>query len=98
MTSADATRYEIRLAASAARKLETWPPNGLSLSAAAAVAEFLSGPLLDDPYRLGMPLRGKLAGLLSARRGAYRVVYSVDDDKGLVHVVRVDHRLDAYRA
>ena len=34
----------------------------------------------------------------SARRGAYRVIYRIDDDALAVHVVRIDHRADVYRA
>ena len=39
------------------------------------------GPLRDNPYRVGKPLRPPMAGQYSARRGAYRVRYRVDDDK-----------------
>ncbi len=40
---------------------------------AAAVAEFVTGPLADNPARLSKPLFGELTGLCSARRGDYRV-------------------------
>jgi mRNA interferase RelE/StbE len=33
----------------------------------------------------------------SARRGAYRVVYRIDEPARTVHVVRIDHRADVYR-
>jgi mRNA-degrading endonuclease RelE of RelBE toxin-antitoxin system len=36
--------------------------------------EFMIGPLCDKPRRVGHPLQRELAGLWSARRGAYRVV------------------------
>lgn len=39
----------------------------------------------------------KLAGLLSARRGPYRVVYEIDEEQRTVNVLRVDHRTDGYR-
>jgi mRNA-degrading endonuclease RelE of RelBE toxin-antitoxin system len=64
---------------------------------AAAVTEFLTGPLLDNPQRLGKPLVGELLGYYSARRGAYRIVYRIDDGTRVVHVVRIDHRADIYR-
>ena len=38
----------------------------------AAVVEFLTGALVDNPHRVGKPLRGDLAGIHSARRDAYR--------------------------
>jgi mRNA-degrading endonuclease RelE of RelBE toxin-antitoxin system len=88
--------YSLSLAPSARRALVEGPPKGLPLAVAAAVAEFLTGPLLDNPQRLGKPLVGKLSTYRSARRGAYRVVYRIDDLALLVHVVRIDHRADVY--
>ena len=64
--------------------------------AAAAVVEFITGPLLENPQRVGKALGLELAGYYSARRGAYRVVYRIEDDK-IVRVVRIDHRADVYR-
>lgn len=68
-------------------------PDGL----AAAVAEFMCGPLLDEPERVGKPLQRELAGYFSARRGAYRVICRLDRAEGLVVVVRVEHRSAVYR-
>lgn len=64
---------------------------------AAAVVEFMLGPLLDDPPRVGKPLRHELTGYWSARRGSYRVVYRIDDERREVRVVRIEHRSDVYR-
>jgi mRNA-degrading endonuclease RelE of RelBE toxin-antitoxin system len=64
---------------------------------ASAVVEFMLGPLSENPRRVGHPLRRELTGLWSARRGAYRVVYEIDDDRHVVSVLRVDHRADVYR-
>lgn len=47
--------------------------------------------------RLGGRLQRELAGLHSARRGAYQVVYEIDEDKHAVIVLRIDHRSRAYR-
>jgi mRNA-degrading endonuclease RelE of RelBE toxin-antitoxin system len=33
----------------------------------------------------------------SARRGAYRVIYRIDDEARAVHVVRIEHRANVYR-
>ncbi|WP_245887795.1 type II toxin-antitoxin system RelE family toxin [Geodermatophilus tzadiensis] len=49
-----------------------------------------------DPHRVGKPLRFDLEGHWSARRGQYRVVYSIHDDEVLVRVVRISHRADVY--
>jgi mRNA-degrading endonuclease RelE of RelBE toxin-antitoxin system len=35
--------------------------------------------------------------MYSAREGAFRVLYEIDDQLGLVTVLRVDHRADVYR-
>jgi mRNA-degrading endonuclease RelE of RelBE toxin-antitoxin system len=45
---------------------------------AAAVWQFVSGPLLDNPHRVGKGLRYELEGYYSARRGQYRVIYRID--------------------
>jgi len=89
--------YTLSLASSARRVLVEPPPRGLPLAVAAAVTEFLTGPLLDNPYRVGKPLTHELRGYHSARRGAYRVIYRIDESERTVHVVRIDHRADVYR-
>ena len=84
--------FELRVAPSAARSLERLPE-----AVAAAVVEFLTGPLLAEPKRVGKPLVRQLAGYWSARRGAYRVVYAIDLEARPVLVVRIEHRADVYR-
>ena len=69
----------------------------LPVSVAAAMWDFLTGPLAENPRRLGKPLPGHLAGYHSARRGSYRVVYGSTDDPGVITVVRIDHRRDVCR-
>ncbi len=80
------------MAAAAERQLGRLPER-----VAAAVVEFVTGPLLENPHRVGHPLQRKLAGLWSARRGAYRVVFEIDDEQRAVVVLRIDHRADVYR-
>jgi len=82
--------YELRLAPSAERGLARLPE-----FAAAAIVEFVTVPLLEDPLSLGRPLTFELEDYRAARRGAYRVVYRVEEDA--VRVVRIDHRADVYR-
>jgi mRNA-degrading endonuclease RelE of RelBE toxin-antitoxin system len=67
------------------------------LAVAAAVTEFLTGPLLDNPHRVGKRLTRELSGYHSVRRGAYRVIYRIDETDRIVHVVRIDHGADVYR-
>lgn len=64
---------------------------------ASAIVEFIVGPLLESPERVGKPLQRELAGYWSARRGAYRVIYRIDAEEGAIRVVRIDHRSDVYR-
>jgi mRNA-degrading endonuclease RelE of RelBE toxin-antitoxin system len=64
---------------------------------AVAIVEFLVGPLLEDPKRVGRSLQRELAGYRSARRGAYRIIYRVIDEGSVVRVVRIEHRADVYR-
>jgi len=64
---------------------------------AAAAYEFITGPLLADPHRVGKRLRPPLEDRHSARRGTYRVIYRIDDGSRTVTVVDVAHRRDAYR-
>ena len=90
--------YALSLASSARRVLVEGPPRGLPLAVAAAITEFLTGPLLDNPHRVGKRLTRELSGYHSARRGAYRVIYRIDETERIVHVVRIDHRADVCRA
>jgi mRNA interferase RelE/StbE len=64
---------------------------------AAAAYEFMIGPLLTEPHRVGKRLLPPLDDRMSARRGTYRIIYRVDDDERVVTVVDVAHRKDAYR-
>ena len=84
--------WTLRVAGSAERQ-----PARLLDRMAAAVVEFLVGPLVENPRRVGHPLQRELAGLWSARRGAYRVVYEIDDDDKIIDVLRIEHRSDVYR-
>lgn len=84
--------WELRLAASA-----EWHLGRLPERVAAAVVEFMIGSLCENPRRFGHPLQRELAGLWSARRGAYRVVYEIDDGEHQITVLRIDHRSDVYR-
>lgn len=65
---------------------------------AAAAYEFITGPLLAQPYRVGKRLLPPLDDRFSARRGTYRIIYRVDDAARTVTVVDVDHRGDVYRS
>ena len=84
--------YTVRFTATARRDLHKLPPRVLS-----AVVEFAFGDLSREPRRVGKPLRRELAGVFSARRGPYRVLYRIAADTSTVSILRVDHRADVYR-
>ena len=87
-------RYRLRIARPAARALTELLPE----TVAAAAYEFITGPLLDDPHRVGKPLGPPLEPAWSARRGTYRILYQVNDAQHIVEVTAVRHRSDAYRS
>jgi mRNA-degrading endonuclease RelE of RelBE toxin-antitoxin system len=85
--------YELLVTPPAARALSQRLPEPV----AAAVIEFLTNTLIREPRRVGKPLRGELAGIWSARRGTYRILYRITEDPREVIVLRIEHRRDAYR-
>jgi mRNA interferase RelE/StbE len=87
-------RYRLEIAGPASRALAQSLPEKV----AAAAYAFISGPLLDNPRRVGKPLEAPLAPAWSARRGAYRILYLIDDDARIVKVTAVRHRSDAYKS
>ena len=89
----EAADYELVVARSAARAIAEELPEQV----AAAVLDLITGDLLAAPRRVGKPLRRELEGSWVARRGTFRVVYEIDDEKNEVVVLRVDHRSDIYR-
>ena len=84
--------WTLQVAPSAERTLGRLPAG-----VAAAIVEFMVGPLLDAPELVGRPLQRELEGYRSARRGAYRVISQADDACRSVRVVRIEHRADVYR-
>lgn len=84
--------YRILLSPRARRALEVELPEVV----AAACAEFVFGPLAENPHRVGKALRDDLAGRYAARRGDFRVIYEIHDDVVTVRVIDVRHRRDAY--
>ena len=69
----------------------------LPAKAASAIVEFIDGPLRENPLRLGKELRGEFAGLRSARRGDYRIIYRSKIPDRTIELVHIAHRRDAYR-
>ena len=89
----DADSYELVVTPPAARAIAEQLPEAV----ATAVIEFLTTTLIHQPRRVGKPLRQELAGVWSARRGTYRILYRIRDETREVVVLRVEHRSDVYR-
>jgi mRNA interferase RelE/StbE len=89
----DRDRYELRIAPTARRQLAERLPE----SVAFAAYEFIIGPLLDNPERVGKRLGPPLEDRHSARRGTYRILYRIDHQHHRVEVLGVYARSDAYR-
>ncbi len=88
-----AGRYELIVAPTARRQLAEQLP----ASVAFAAYEFIIGPLLANPRRVGKQLRPPLDDRHSARRGTYRVIFRIDEQQRTVTVLGVFPRSDAYR-
>ncbi len=84
--------FQLRVTGPADRQLRRLPEG-----TAAAIVEFMLGALLENPHRVGGPLQRELAGMRSARRGAYRVIFEIDEAEQLVIVHRIDHRATVYK-
>ena len=85
--------YTLRTTPTVRRALAETLPEAI----AAAAYEFITGPLLQEPHRVGKRLLPPLADRFSARLGTYRVIYRIDDKTRVVTVVDIGHRRDVYR-
>ena len=64
---------------------------------ATAVMAFIYGRLAENPHRVGRQLHLELTGFHAARRGDFRVIYRIDDERRRVVITSIDHRADVYR-
>ena len=87
------TEWRLVVASSAERGLDRVPPK-----VASAMVEFMVGPLLENPDRVGKPPLRELSEYRSARRGAYRIIYRINEEASAVEMVRLDHRSRVYRS
>lgn len=81
------------MTATARRDLQRIPPRIVH-----AIDEFVFGDLAAFPRRVGKPLQRELEGLFGARRGPYRILYSIDEGANRVEILRTDHRSDVCRS
>lgn len=87
--------YRLLITVPAARALAGRLPEKV----AAAVYEFVTAVLVDNPHRVGRQLLlPPFGGTWSARRGSYRVLYEIYEEQRTVTVTAVEHRGDVYRS
>lgn len=92
MSNPEPGLYTLRTTPTVRRALSERLPEAVAVAA----HEFMTGPLVRQPYRVGKRLAAPLDDRFSARRGTYRIIYRVDDDMRTITVVDVDHRRDIY--
>jgi len=68
----------------------------LPFDVAAAAMATIDGPITTSPHRVGKPLDEPFDGYHVARRGTYRIIYRINEDKHTVEIHSIRHRRDAY--
>ncbi len=84
-------RYKVYIKPSAVKELENLPRRKDRRQVVKRIRK-----LADDPRPPGCQ---KLSGRnrYRIRQGIYRIVYSIEDDRLVVYVVKVGHRREVYR-
>jgi mRNA interferase RelE/StbE len=85
-------RYSVRLKASAVREVEQIEPKKVRRHIVNRI-----GALAEDPRPPGCEKLSGHSNRYRVRQGAYRIVYSVEDDVLVVFVVQVGRRSTVYR-
>jgi len=84
--------YEVELKERALKALQ----ESLPLKVVDVVLNFINGPLVENPHRLGKKLNSPFEDQWSARRGDYRVIYRIDDQRHIIFVLDIKHRSHVY--
>ena len=71
---------------------------GIGKSNSQRIIEKVEGYLLKDPYNLGKALTGHLKGFFRYRVGKYRTIYTVEEKKLAILILRVGKRDKVYQA
>lgn len=84
--------YSLRIKPSAAKEVEAIEPRKLRRQVVEHIRRLATDPRLGGCEKLaGGSDRYRL------RQGAYRIVYSIEDDEHVVVVFKVGHRSEVYR-
>ncbi|MBV9013649.1 MAG: type II toxin-antitoxin system RelE/ParE family toxin [Pseudonocardiales bacterium] len=94
MSHESVERFSLRVTPAVRRALTERLPE----SVAFAAFEFINGPLLDNPHRVGRRLLAPLDDRYSARRGSYRIIYRIDDKEQTVVPERSQESLTTARS
>jgi mRNA-degrading endonuclease RelE of RelBE toxin-antitoxin system len=86
--------HRLRVSRSASRQIAEELPEAV----AAAIIEFITGPLIESPERVGGPLHHELDGRYAARRGTFRIIYRIDEPEHAVYVEWIMARSDVYKS
>ena len=84
--------YTVSLSGQARRNIH----ENLPLEVALAAMEAIEGSIAVNSYRAGKPLDEPFDGYYSARRGTYRIVYRIDENSRIAHVLDIGHRSEIY--
>ncbi|MDX6384170.1 MAG: mRNA interferase RelE/StbE [Blastocatellia bacterium] len=82
--------YELLIKRSASKELEALPRND-RIKTARRIQELSLEPRPHGCEKLSAAEKYRI------RQGNYRVVYSIDDEKRIVLIVKIGHRKDVYR-
>jgi addiction module RelE/StbE family toxin len=84
--------WQVELTGPARRALEHDLPGPVAWAA----WTFITERLPTDPHRLGGELTGPYRGCRSAHLGTYRVVYRIEENARVIHVLSIRLRADVY--
>ena len=85
-------RYKVVIGASAAKELESVDGKSVRIRLVDAISAL--GP---SPRHPGVEKLSGSHDRYRVRVGDFRVVYSIDDDRHIVDVVKIGHRREVYR-
>jgi mRNA interferase RelE/StbE len=84
--------YSVLIKTSAAKELEAVEPRAVRIRIVSRIQSLGRTPRPSGSQKLAGD-----AERYRIRQGAYRIVYSVDDEARMVEVVKIGHRCEVYR-
>jgi mRNA interferase RelE/StbE len=84
--------YRVLIKTSAAKEIEAVEPRTIRVRVVSRIQS-----LAQAPRPVGSQKLAGEAERYRIRQGPYRIVYSVDDERRVVEVVKIGHRREVYR-